>query len=119
MYAGRRLGIWPATAPDGRTRLRGRLIPRLRSGLLELFADAVCDCFHLELGAGDFLQQLVGGVPLPFAPELAEQRARLPAREPGVAELLAQECPELRLEGPRAQVLGHVEAGVDVGQIVD
>ena len=56
---------------------------------------------------------------LAFAPELAQERARLAPREPGAAELLAQEGAEEGLEGPRPQVARRVEAGVDVGEEVD
>ena len=46
------------------------------------------------------------------------QRARVLAREPRVAELLAQERAQLRLERPGAQVVRRVEAVVDVREIV-
>ena len=42
----------------------------------------------------------------------------LALREPGRAELLAEVALQLRLERPRADVLGAVEAGVDVAEVV-
>ena len=63
------------------------------------------------------LQQLVGRRALAERPELAQQVARLAAREPVVAELAAQEVAQLRLERPRAQVAGDVERAVDVVEV--
>ena len=76
------------------------------------------DRVHLELLAGHLGQHLVGGHAHPGLPELADERAGLALREPVVAEALAQVRPELRLERPRAQVAGDVEARVDVGEVV-
>ena len=72
---------------------------------------------HLELRAGHVLQQLVGGRPLAERPELAQQVAGLAPREPVVPELAAQELAQLRLERPRAEVAGDVEAAVDVVEV--
>src|SRR6266540_1651412 len=98
-----------AGAEDGaREALRGR----------ERLANPLGDRFHLDRRAGDLAQQLVGVHPLALRPELAEERAGVAAREPRVAEALAQESAQLRLERPRAQVRGHVEARVDVAEVV-
>src|SRR6476646_5668997 len=76
------------------------------------------DRVHLDLLAGNLGQHLVRGHAHPGFPELADERARLALREPVVAEALAQVRSELRLDRPRAQVAGDVEARVDVGKVV-
>ena len=80
----------------------------------ERLADAVGDRLHLERRARHVLEHLVRGRPLAQRPQLAEERAGLAMREPVAAEPLAQVVAELRLERPRAQVRGDVEAAVDV-----
>ena len=51
-------------------------------------ADAVGDGLHLEGRAGHFLEHLLGPEPLPFGPELAQERSGFTAREPAGPELL-------------------------------
>src|SRR5437764_3372532 len=109
--------ISPARAAGSGARHQGAAAA-CGSSLVQVFRDALGDRRHLELGAGDVLQQLVRVNALAFRPELAEQRAGLALREPGVPEVLAQVRAKLRLEGPRTQVFGDVEAGVDVGEVV-
>src|SRR5205823_14178849 len=65
--------------------------------------------FELERPAGHLVEHLVRSRLLPLGPELAQQRARVLAREPGIAERLAQIRAQLRLERPRAQVARRVE----------
>src|SRR5689334_17904299 len=72
-------------------------------------ADAVGDRFHLELRAGDLLQQLVGRRALSFRPELLQQRPGLARREPVRSPPRAHVVTNLGLERPRAEVRGHVE----------
>src|SRR5213079_664164 len=87
-----------------------------RSG--EYFARELRDGVHVDLLPRHLVQHLVGGHAHARLPELADQRAGLALREPVAAEALAQMRPELRLERPRAQVAGHVEARVDVAEVV-
>src|SRR5262249_25072216 len=83
----------------------------------ETLADPLADRRHLELGARDLVEQLVGGRPLADRPELAEQIAGVAPREPVVAELGPPEVPQLRLERPGSQVARDVERPVDVVEI--
>src|SRR5205085_4644361 len=84
----------------------------------ERLADDLRDRLHLDRRAGHLAEHLVRRHPLALAPQLAQERAGAAVGEPGAAELLAQERPHLRLEGPRAEVRGDVEAGVDVPKVV-
>ena len=83
----------------------------------EAFADAFRDGCHLELRARHVAQQLVRGRALAERPQLAQQVAGVALREPVVPELAAQEVAQLRLERPRAEVAGDVEAAVDVVEV--
>src|SRR2546422_36261 len=74
------------------------------------FANAVGDGFEFDPRPGHVTEDLVGGRLLALRPELADQRAGILAREPCVAELLAQERPQLGFERPGAQILRRVEA---------
>src|SRR5438445_6528866 len=101
---------YAATQDSGSNRMAGPLTQGL--------ADAVCDSFHLELRAGDLLQELVRGRALALGPELLQKRARFARGEPVRPETRPQVVAELRLECPGAQVRVNVEALVDVGQVV-
>src|ERR1043165_4158347 len=85
----------------------------------QMLAHALGHRLELQRRAGDVTEEVLRRPALALSPELAQERAGLTAREPGVAELLAQVCPQLRLERPRAQVCGDVEARVDVAEVVD
>ena len=100
----------PGTAFDYAA--RPRRSPRQR------LAHAVGRCVERERRARHVCEDLVGGGLLALRPQLADERARIPAGEPRIAELLAQVRAHLRLERPRPQVVGRVEAVVDVGEIV-
>src|ERR671931_40952 len=89
-----------------------------RGALRERVADDLRDRLHLDRGARHLAEHLVGRHPLALAPQLAQERPGIAVGEPGAAEFLAQERPHLRLEGPRAEVRGDVEAGIDVGEVV-
>src|SRR6188768_2232310 len=93
-----------------------------RSSLTAASAEDVArelgDRVHLQLLPGYLVEHLVRGHAHPGLPELSDERAGLPLREPVVAEPLAQMRSELGLERPRAQVAGDVEARVDVREII-
>src|SRR5712691_5968113 len=74
-----------------------------RLDLGENLPHAVGHGLHLQGRAGRLLPLLLG-------PQLAQQRTGVAGREPARAELLAQIRAQLRLESPRAQVRGDVEA---------
>src|SRR6266571_2723154 len=80
------------------------------ASLAENLPHAVGHGLHLQGRAGHLLQQLLGPQPLPLGPQLAQQRTGVAGREPARAEALAQIRAQLRLESPRAQVRGDVEA---------
>src|SRR5215218_8191271 len=103
-YSGRprytRLKLWKSrpAAPAIRTRVlamyRAYSVKRMswpeagRFWLDQDFLDALGDGLHLQCGAGDLLEHLLGPHLLALAPQLAEERARLARREPARAELL-------------------------------
>src|SRR5688572_31972853 len=91
---------------------------RCKPLLGQRFADSVGDRLHLELGACDLGEELLGRHPLPLRPELTQERAGFALREPGGSDALPEVVAELRLERPRAQVAGGVEAGIEVGEVV-
>src|SRR6185503_1523641 len=66
----------------------------------ETLAHALGDRRHLDLRASHVAEELVGGRALAERPQLAQELARLTAREPLVAELGAEEVAQLRLERP-------------------
>src|SRR5947209_1056964 len=110
-------------APASHTTAAATANPRIRSARLsvprgsEALADAIGDGRHLESRARHVLQELLGGRALPQRPELTQQVACVALREPVVAELAAEELAQLRLERPRTEVAGHVEAAVDVVEV--
>jgi len=70
----------------------------LRLSRRERFANTVGDGLEVDRAPVDLLEQLVGRRLLPFRPELADQRAGVLRVNQAVAELLAQERAQLRLE---------------------
>src|SRR5215213_4508548 len=125
-YSGRsrytRLKLWKSrpAAPAIRTRVLAmhRAYASSQDGLDENLPNPLSYCLHLQSGARDLLEHLLGPHALALAPELPQQRPGLARGEPARPELLHQERPQLRLEGPGAQVGGNVEAGVDVREVV-
>src|ERR671936_76378 len=109
--------VWPAEQRRLPTPSPQQLPPGWPSRAKRL-ANPGRDRLHLERRAGHFLEQLLGRPALPLGPQLAQERSGLAPGEPGLTELLAQELAQLRLERPRAQVCGDVEAGVDVAEVV-
>src|SRR5581483_12261314 len=79
---------WPAAALCGR----------------QCLPNPLADGGELQLAAGDVLDELVRRRLLALGPELADEGAGVAAREPGVAEGLAQVRTQLGLERPRAQI---------------
>src|SRR5262245_66161156 len=90
----------------------------MQLGRTDVLAGAICDRLQLDRRSGNLLEQFVGRVGLPFRPQLAHERSRLPLHEPVGAEALAQVRAHLGLESPGAKVTRRVEPGVDVREVV-
>src|SRR3954468_10517292 len=124
-YSGRsretRLKLWKSrpAAPAIRTRALAmhRAYALSQDGLGQNLSNPLCHGLHLEGGAGDLLQHLLGPHALAFGPQLAEQGAGVPRGEPSGPPLLLQVRAQLGLERPGAEVRGHVEPRIDVGEV--
>ena len=74
---------------------------------------------EVERPAAELREQLVRVSRWPSRQIERRKLARLRAREPVLAEALAQDAAQRRLERPGAQVVGDVVALVDVGEVGD